>query len=30
MGLDRVCHIGGGFSAWKKAGLPVEAFAKRG
>ena len=24
MGLDNVCHIGGGFGAWKKAGGPVE------
>jgi rhodanese-related sulfurtransferase len=23
MGVPRVCHIEGGFSAWKKAGLPV-------
>jgi rhodanese-related sulfurtransferase len=31
MGLDNVCHIGGGFSAWKKAGGAVEALeAKRG
>ena len=25
MGLDNVAHISGGFSAWKKAGFPVEA-----
>lgn len=25
MGLKPVAHIGGGFSAWKKAGGPVEA-----
>jgi rhodanese-related sulfurtransferase len=25
MGLDNVCHIGGGFSAWKSANAPVEA-----
>ncbi len=25
MGLDNVCHIEGGFSAWKEAGGPVEA-----
>jgi rhodanese-related sulfurtransferase len=25
MGLERVCHIGGGFSGWKQAGAPVEA-----
>lgn len=24
MGLERVAHIGGGFEAWVKAGLPVE------
>ncbi|MFC0283620.1 rhodanese-like domain-containing protein [Camelimonas abortus] len=24
MGLSPVAHIGGGFSAWKKAGAPVE------
>lgn len=24
MGVPRVCHLEGGFSAWKKAGLPVE------
>src|SRR5690606_8307587 len=24
MGLERVCHMEGGFSAWKKAGLPVQ------
>jgi len=29
MGLARVSHIEGGFSAWKAAGLPVEARAKR-
>jgi rhodanese-related sulfurtransferase len=29
MGLSRVSHIEGGFSAWKTAGLPVEARAKR-
>lgn len=27
MGLDKVAHITGGFSAWKQAGLPVEAKA---
>jgi rhodanese-related sulfurtransferase len=25
MGLDKVCHIDGGFGAWKKTGGPVEA-----
>ncbi len=24
MGLTPVAHIGGGFGAWKTAGLPVE------
>lgn len=24
MGLDNVCHIGGGFDAWREAGGPVE------
>jgi rhodanese-related sulfurtransferase len=25
MGLEKVAHVTGGFSAWKQAGLPVEA-----
>jgi rhodanese-related sulfurtransferase len=25
MGLERVAHVGGGFTAWKEAGAPVEA-----
>lgn len=29
MGLARVAHVEGGFSAWKASGLPVEARAKR-
>ena len=29
MGLERVAHVGGGFSAWKEAGGPVEAVAER-
>ena len=29
MGLDPVCHIGGGFEAWTQAGLPVEAVEKK-
>ncbi len=29
MGLEPVCHIGGGFRAWKEAGLPVEEVAPR-
>lgn len=28
MGMSRVCHIGGGFSAWKEAGLPVEDYQR--
>lgn len=29
MGLTRVAHMAGGFSAWKAAGLPVEAVVPR-
>jgi rhodanese-related sulfurtransferase len=29
MGLAPVCHIGGGFRAWKEAGLPAEEVAAR-
>lgn len=29
MGLTKVCHIAGGFSAWKEAGLAVEAVEKK-
>jgi len=29
MGLAPVCHIDGGFSAWKKAGAPVQAREPR-
>ncbi|MET3792608.1 rhodanese-like domain-containing protein [Aquamicrobium terrae] len=29
MGLEPVKHIGGGFGAWKKAGLPVEPAVKK-
>jgi rhodanese-related sulfurtransferase len=25
MGLERVCHVGGGFIAWKQSGAPVES-----
>lgn len=28
MGLERVCHVGGGFAAWKAAGGPVEEYRK--
>ncbi len=29
MGLDDVCHIAGGFSAWKAAGGPVERIVPK-
>ena len=29
MGLEPVAHIGGGFGAWKEAGLPIEAVEKK-
>lgn len=29
MGLTPVCHIEGGFGAWKKAGAPVETVAPK-
>ncbi|WP_146589438.1 rhodanese-like domain-containing protein [Puniceibacterium confluentis] len=29
MGLDRVSHLGGGFSSWRDADLPVEPVAAR-
>jgi rhodanese-related sulfurtransferase len=29
MGLASVCHIGGGFTAWKESSGPVEAVEKR-
>jgi rhodanese-related sulfurtransferase len=29
MGLPSVSHIEGGFSAWKKAGAPIEAWQKK-
>ena len=29
MGLEPVCHIGGGFRGWKEAGLPVEELPPR-
>jgi rhodanese-related sulfurtransferase len=29
MGLEPVCHMAGGFGAWKAAGAPVEAPAER-
>jgi len=30
MGVTSVSHIEGGFSAWKKAGAPIEAWHKKG
>ena len=30
MGLKPVAHIAGGFTAWKKAGLPIEEVKPRG
>ena len=30
MGLERASHLDGGFGAWKEAGLPVVAYAKKG
>jgi rhodanese-related sulfurtransferase len=29
MGLKRVCHIDGGFEAWRKAGGPIQSHEKR-
>jgi len=29
MGLDGVCHVGGGFSDWKEAGAPTEPLPAR-
>ncbi len=25
MGISNICHIGGGYAAWKEAGLPVKS-----
>ena len=30
MGLENVCHIGGGYRAWKDAGAVIEELAPRG
>ncbi|WP_425105204.1 rhodanese-like domain-containing protein [Ancylobacter sp.] len=30
MGLDKLCHLTGGFTAWKVAGAPVETVAAKG
>lgn len=29
MGLDAVAHIGGGYSAWREAGGPIEPYAPK-
>jgi rhodanese-related sulfurtransferase len=29
MGLENVCHIGGGFRAWKEAGQPSEEVPRK-
>lgn len=29
MGVAQVCHLGGGFEAWRAAGAPVQAPAER-
>jgi rhodanese-related sulfurtransferase len=29
MGLEKVAHVGGGVSAWREAGGPMEAVEKR-
>ena len=29
MGMDKVCHVTGGFTAWKEAGKPIEAVEKK-
>ncbi len=29
MGLKRVCHIGGGFEAWRTAGGPIRSHEKK-
>jgi rhodanese-related sulfurtransferase len=29
MGLENVCHIGGGYRAWKEAGAPTEELPPR-
>ena len=29
MGMTRVCHIGGGFTAWKEGGGPVEEVPRK-
>ena len=29
MGMDNVCHMAGGFTAWKEADKPIEAVQKK-
>lgn len=29
MGLQPICHIGGGFEAWLQAGMPIEEVPKK-
>lgn len=29
MGMDKVCHVEGGFGAWKKAGGPVDTVERK-
>ena len=29
MGMERVCHVDGGFTAWQAAGAPVAALQKK-
>jgi len=29
MGMNNVCHMGGGFTAWKEAKLPIEPVEKK-
>ena len=29
MGMENVCHMGGGFTAWKEAGKPVETVEEK-
>ena len=29
MGMSNVCHVTGGFTAWKEAGKPIEAVEKK-
>jgi rhodanese-related sulfurtransferase len=30
MGMQNVCHMAGGFSAWKESGKPIEPVEKKG